>query len=314
MESPDTLLKRCCQPLLVQGSHDPYISNVTYQYCALNVMLDEAVGNLTCALKKYGMADNTILILVSDNGGEPTVPGNSYPFIGNKGTYYRGGLSATGLIHSNLLPESARGGSYEGQMHVTDWLPTLMGLATNNQWTGSLFGAELDGVDQWDAITTLSASSPRSEIVHYHNGSTYSVVQVDMVKLNLGDVLGPGYDVQYVFAEDQSLSPDVCTCASPSLMDYATGAILPTMEAMVMKATGTSPILSDTLKTKVATVKAFSLLLALALGYLIYRAVLTKRRDPGDEHLSSAVGSSYGATGSELGQSEDSYLISDYRI
>ena len=62
------------------------------------------------------MGDNTVLVLVSDNGGEASVKGNSYPFLGNKGSYYRGGMSGTGFVHSKLLPETARGMSYFGQV------------------------------------------------------------------------------------------------------------------------------------------------------------------------------------------------------
>jgi arylsulfatase A-like enzyme len=215
-DAPDSYLKRCGMP---EGIADEYVRNVTYNYCALNVMLDEAVANLTCALEAHGMANNTILVLVSDNGGEQTVLGNSYPYIGNKGSFYRGGLSATGFIHSKLIPEAARGVPYYGQMHVTDWLPTLMGLATNNEWTGSLFGAELDGVDQWEAITVPGTDSPRHEIVHYHDGNSTSSIQIDMMKLNLGDELKPASNPSYVFTKDLAPENSAQTCALPSLID-----------------------------------------------------------------------------------------------
>lgn len=219
--APDVFLDRCGVPFLDEGfSYDEYTANVTYQYCALNLMLDEAIGNFTCALESYGMADNTVMVIVSDNGGEESVPGNSYPFIGNKGSYFRGGLSGTGIVHSKLLPKGVRGKSYSGQMHVTDWLPTLMGLATNNEWTGSLFGAELDGIDQWEAMTTPKSVSPRSEILHYHNGSSVSSIQIDMVKLNLGDQLKMGFLSEYIFPEDLFPGYAASTCENPSLIDY----------------------------------------------------------------------------------------------
>ena len=171
------------------------------------------------------MADNTVLVLVSDNGGEASVKGNSYPFLGNKGSYYRGGMSGTGFVHSKLLPESVRGQSYFGQMHVTDWLPTLMGLATGGAWGGALFGAELDGVDQWGALTTLS-TSPRSEIVHYHDGLATSSVQIDMWKLNLGDSMRGASGPLYVFEAD--LDPDgrKTTCSKPSLITPMVSAVM----------------------------------------------------------------------------------------
>jgi len=61
-------------------------------YCALNILLDETVGNLTCVLDKYGLASNTFFVITSDNDGDPTLPdtGNSYPLKGTKGTEYNG--------------------------------------------------------------------------------------------------------------------------------------------------------------------------------------------------------------------------------
>ena len=102
-------------------------------------------------------------------------------------------------------------------MHVTDWLPTLMGLATGGQWSGALFGAELDGVDQWSALTSLG-QSPRSEIVHYHDGVATSSVQIDMWKLNLGDSMRGASSPLYVFEAD--LVPDDAhkVCSKPSLV------------------------------------------------------------------------------------------------
>ena len=257
--APDVFKERCGTPSLIDGMEpDDYTRNVTYEYCALNLMLDEAIGNLTCALETYGMAKNTVLVVVSDNGGEQSVPGNSLPFIGSKGSYFRGGLSATGLVHSQLLPKHARGTSYDGQMHVTDWLPTLMGLATDNQWTGSLVGAELDGVDQWAALTTPGSTSPRSEIVHYHNGSTVSSIQIDMIKLNQGDVLKPAGVLQFNFQEDLFPELAATSCENPSLMDYTT--ILPIM---------LNPLLYQMVQQSYIATKMSILVLGLMMVYMI---------------------------------------------
>ena len=88
-------------------------------YCAMNILLDETVGNITCALEKYGLASNTLFVLVSDNGGSPNYPGNNYPFRGAKGSVYNGGVRGAGFVSGNLIPSSRRGGEYNGQIHVT---------------------------------------------------------------------------------------------------------------------------------------------------------------------------------------------------
>lgn len=115
--APQKFLNRCSYP--TSQYLDGYTQDVEYNYCALNVMLDEVMTNLTCTLERLNMTDNTVLVVVSDNGGEPTVNGNNYPFRGAKGSYYRGGLSGTGFIHSKLVSDEMRGATYDGQMHVT---------------------------------------------------------------------------------------------------------------------------------------------------------------------------------------------------
>ena len=94
-----------------------------------------------------------------------------------------------------------------------------MGLATGNTWTGSLFGADIDGVDQWDAMTKLSTNSPRNEIVHYHDGENVSSIQIDMWKLNLGDSARGLVIPEYTFTTD--LNPELSNqiCTNPSLMN-----------------------------------------------------------------------------------------------
>jgi len=66
--APSTFLKRCADPRLKIDDVDS--ANDLRNYCALNVMLDEVVTNLTCALNAHNMGDNTLLVLVSDNGGD----------------------------------------------------------------------------------------------------------------------------------------------------------------------------------------------------------------------------------------------------
>ena len=64
-------------------------------------------------------------------------------------------------------------------MHVTDWYPTLMNLATDGDWSGkTISGYDLDGVDMHKAITK-GTSSARDVIVHYHDGRSSVIQQGD---------------------------------------------------------------------------------------------------------------------------------------
>jgi arylsulfatase B/arylsulfatase I/J len=186
-------------------------------YCAMNLMLDEVIANLTCTLDKYVYSDNTILIVISDNGCVKDISGCSYPYRGNKGSTFRGGISASGFIHSKLIPESARGKTYEGNFHVTDWLPTVMGLATNNEWTESYVGNTIDGTDMWSYIIDFD-DSPKSEIVHYLGPNFNYSIQYDNYKLDAGTRTNAYTYPDTVYTIDQT-DESYLLCEVPSLVD-----------------------------------------------------------------------------------------------
>ena len=66
------------------------------------------------------------------------------------------------FIYSPILPESVRGGRYEGLYHVSDWFPTILGMV-NVKFTPKT-GFELDGFDQYEALLTLTTPADVAEV------------------------------------------------------------------------------------------------------------------------------------------------------
>ena len=127
-------------------------------YAAMVSCLDEAVGNVTRALKERGLWENTLLVFSSDNGGQVMKGGNNWPLRGWKATLWEGGIRSVGFVTSRLIKNP--GTVHKTLMHVSDWFPTLAHVAN-----ASVEGLLLDGFNQWESIS-LGISPARNEILH----------------------------------------------------------------------------------------------------------------------------------------------------
>jgi arylsulfatase A-like enzyme len=173
--APDAYIKLCSGPAA---------SNALLQaYCALNLMADEAIGDTVCALEAAGFADNLLLVVgLGDNGGWGAVPGSNYPYRGAKGTLMQGGIHNRAFIYGSMIPLSRQGGSYGGLVHITDWYPTFLSLASAGAWTTPYTGDTIDGHNVLQAIIGDNPS-PRTEIFHnYAPIRGVSSMQIGFIK------------------------------------------------------------------------------------------------------------------------------------
>lgn len=61
-------------------------------YCAMVSAVDDGVGLLLDKIDEKKIADNTIVIFLSDNGGSKKIKANNAPLKGHKGNFFEGGI------------------------------------------------------------------------------------------------------------------------------------------------------------------------------------------------------------------------------
>jgi arylsulfatase A-like enzyme len=132
-------------PLQVPRSYVERLSHIGNEdvraYQALLQATDDAVGAVLGALRDNGLAENTIVLFVSDHGGAVTRPACNLPFSGGKFDTREGGIRTPFFIR---WPRRLRAGTiYDRPVATFDILPTLaaaIGLELPP-------GKEFDGVD-----------------------------------------------------------------------------------------------------------------------------------------------------------------------
>lgn len=135
-------------------SHNPHLA-------AMLESIDHGIGQLTQKLEELGLADNTIFVFTSDNGGETNVTSNA-PLRGGKSQLYEGGIRVPLIVR---WPGNVPAGTV-CNLHTAnyDFYPTLLAAAKISP----------DPAQKLDGVSTLStwknptsASDGRHIFWHY---------------------------------------------------------------------------------------------------------------------------------------------------
>ncbi len=117
------------------------------KYAGMLAAMDEAVGQISAAIDAAGIADNTLFLFSSDNGGpSPKVVTSNGHLRAGKGTVYEGGVRVAAFASwkGKLRP----GTTIDEPLHIVDWYPTLLKLAGADVHQN----LPLDGKDAWPTI------------------------------------------------------------------------------------------------------------------------------------------------------------------
>jgi arylsulfatase A-like enzyme len=98
-------------------------------YAAMLEQLDSAIGRVLDSLEANGLADHTIVVFMSDNGGLATAEGNptsNLPYRGGKGWPYEGGVLGPWIVRAPGV--TTAGATCDTPVISTDYYPTLLEL------------------------------------------------------------------------------------------------------------------------------------------------------------------------------------------
>lgn len=95
-------------------------------YAAMIESVDNSMGAIMKKLEELGLDKNTIIIFTSDNGGHGRWTSN-YPFRGNKGNFYEGGIRVPLIIKWPGVTKPAT--TCDDPVISTDFYPTMLQMA-----------------------------------------------------------------------------------------------------------------------------------------------------------------------------------------
>lgn len=131
-------------------------------YAAVVDGMDQAINQVLNTLDDQGIADDTIVLFMSDNGGAAFEPGgaDNVPLRGGKGETFEGGIRVISLIR---WPENIPAGEKMAQiMSVMDVFPTLAQAADIPAKNRRPF----DGRSMWPAINQ-GKRQPREDFLFF---------------------------------------------------------------------------------------------------------------------------------------------------
>ncbi|QTN31098.1 sulfatase-like hydrolase/transferase [Akkermansiaceae bacterium] len=128
--------------------------------------LDGRIGDILELLDELKLAQNTIVVFISDNGPQKGEKASALPFRGAKWSAFEGGTRVPGIVSwPGKIPG---GGKSDDLIGAIDLLPTLC-RAAGIDWKRHAKGKPpLDGMDVWDTLLGKCDDHPRSELLHWH--------------------------------------------------------------------------------------------------------------------------------------------------
>lgn len=141
--------------------------------------MDWSVGQVLDALQQQGLAERTLVIFTSDNGGTPRSVNT--PLRGNKGSTFEGGVRVPTIAWwPGKIPAGTETAAILGMFDI---LPTFATLAGGKVPTDR----KIDGADIWPHLTGVKDPRPAHETFYYYRGLRLEAVRHGDWKLRIAN-------------------------------------------------------------------------------------------------------------------------------
>ncbi len=148
------------------------------------VEVDEWIGEIVAEVDKLGIAENTIIVVMGDNGPflqyEGPTGQTDRIYRGGKADHLEGGVRVNAWMQWKGVIEA--GSSADDIVHVSDLFTTFARLA--NATDGIPRDRVIDGVDQ-SGVLLLGEAHGRRDYVHIYEGKTLKSVVKNKYKMHL---------------------------------------------------------------------------------------------------------------------------------
>ena len=207
------------------AAHYPDLPPQQRAYATLIEGMDQSLGEIMAKLDELGIAENTFVVFMSDNGGDAPIPNNNEdpivsgnaPLRGKKGMRYEGGIrepmiaawakpDANNPLQKELPVKAAS--STDDLVQIADLFPTLLGMA------GAKDIPNFDGHDLRPYLKgDASYHRPQWLVTHFphgHNNDHFSIYHEGSWKFihNYGDDSLELYDLSKDLAESHNLAAE----------------------------------------------------------------------------------------------------------
>ena len=171
-------------------------------YAAMVYAVDRGVGDIVKTLRANNQLDNTLIVFLSDNGGNTDHGANNDPLKGTKGDTWEGGYRTPMFFH---WPAKIQAGKrYDDLVSALDLYPTFVNMAGAKLPKGKV----LDGVDIMNDVIDGKAKDKERMIfaLRYREGySDVGVRQGDWKATRMGNEPWGLYNVSKDMGEHKDL-------------------------------------------------------------------------------------------------------------